>query len=124
MLPMTIVEGASTIEECGFFVKSTETSGVSHTSRIPFNSPKAASIKALFISSAFVSLESSQTRSTTETVGVGTRIAMPFSFPFSSGKTSPTADAAPVVVGIIDKAAERALLKSLCGASSSLWSEV
>jgi len=41
-------------------------------------------------------------KSTTETFGVGTRIAEPSSLPLSSGSTRPTALAAPVVVGIID----------------------
>ena len=36
-------------------------------------------------------------RSTTLTSCVGTRNAMPVSFPFSSGKTDPTALAAPVL---------------------------
>ena len=48
-----------------------------------------------------------KTRSTAETFGVGTRIAVPSSFPFSSGSTRPTAFAAPVEVGIIDRAAAR-----------------
>src|ERR1700722_2986401 len=47
-------------------------------------------------------------KSTTETLGVGTRIAEPSSLPFSSGSTRPTALAAPVVVGIIDREAARA----------------
>jgi hypothetical protein len=47
-------------------------------------------------------------RSTTETFGVGTRIEEPSSLPLSSGSTSPTARAAPVVVGIMDIAAARA----------------
>ena len=46
------------------------------------------------------------------TLDVGTRIAVPSSFPKSSGITNPTAFAAPVDVGIIDVAAERALCKS------------
>ena len=49
---------------------------------------------------------------------------MPSSLPFSSGSTSPTALAAPVVVGIIDSAAARARRRSLCGRSSSCWSFV
>ena len=40
-------------------------------------------------------------RSTTETFGVGTRMAKPSSLPFSSGSTRPTALAAPVEVGIM-----------------------
>jgi hypothetical protein len=47
-------------------------------------------------------------RSTTDTLGVGTRIAKPSSLPLSSGSTRPTALAAPVEVGIIDSAAARA----------------
>jgi hypothetical protein len=50
----------------------------------------------------------SKVRSTTETFGVGTRIATPSSLPLSSGSTRPTALAAPVEVGIIDIAAARA----------------
>jgi hypothetical protein len=43
----------------------------------------------------------SNTRSTTDTFGVGTRIATPSSLPFSSGSTRPMALAAPVEVGIM-----------------------
>jgi hypothetical protein len=50
-----------------------------------------------------------------ETSGVGTRMAIPSIFPFSSGSTSAVAFAAPVVVGIIDSAAARARRRSLCG---------
>uniref|UniRef100_F7IM79 Uncharacterized protein n=1 Tax=Callithrix jacchus TaxID=9483 RepID=F7IM79_CALJA len=42
-----------------------------------------------------------QVRSTTDTLAVGTRKAMPVSFPFSSGMTLPTALAAPVEVGMM-----------------------
>ena len=41
-----------------------------------------------------------------------------------SGSTSPTARAAPVVVGMMLTAAERARRGSLCGASSTFWSFV
>jgi len=40
-------------------------------------------------------------RSTTDTSGVGTRKAIPVSFPFSSGITFPTALAAPVEAGMM-----------------------
>ncbi len=56
--------------------------------------------------------------------GTGTLHANPSSFPLSEGMTSATAFAAPVVVGTIDTAALLALRKSLCGASTSLWSAV
>ena len=54
-----------------------------------------------------------QTKSTRETVGVGTLTENPFNLPSNCGKTFATAFAAPVVVGIIDSAAALALLKSL-----------
>ena len=46
-------------------------------------------------------------RSTSETLGVGTRTEIPSSLPFNSGSTRPIALAAPVEVGIIDIAAAR-----------------
>ena len=63
-------------------------------------------------------------RSTSETFGVGTRIAMPSSLPAIAGSTSLSAFAAPVVVGIIDSAAARARRRSLCGRSRICWSFV
>ena len=63
---------------------------------------------AALISSTEVARLARNTRSTTETFGVGTRIEVPSSLPFSSGSTRPTALAAPVEVGIIDSAAARA----------------
>ena len=47
-----------------------------------------------------------------ETLGVGILIAVPSNFPLSSGKTKPTAFAAPVEVGIIELEAVLALLRS------------
>src|SRR5207302_11328241 len=64
------------------------------------------------------------TRSTTETFGVGTRIAKLSSLPFSSGMARYTAFAAPVDVGIIDSAAARARRRSLWGKSRMTWSLV
>jgi len=52
-------------------------------------------------------------KSTNETLGVGTRIDVPSSLPFISGITKPMALAAPVDVGIMLTAAERARRKSL-----------
>src|SRR5438552_619223 len=46
---------------------------------------------------------------------VGTRTAKPSSLPLSSGSTSPTAAAAPVLVGICDMVAERARRRSALG---------
>ena len=61
----------------------------------PSAAPAAASRRAALTSSPVVFLSTMTFRSTTETFGVGTRMAKPSSFPFSSGSTSPTADAAP-----------------------------
>ena len=86
--------------------------------------PSEAFFIAALISSAVALFDSSTVRSTTETFGVGTRIAIPSSLPFSSGMTSETALAAPVVVGIIDTPAARARRRSLCGRSRIFWSFV
>src|SRR3989442_1274746 len=66
---------------------------------MPFSFPSAAALKAALISSTVVFLESSAVRSTSETFGVGTRIEVPFSLPFSSGITSPN-------VSLVDLTAE------------------
>ncbi len=63
-------------------------------------------------------------RSTTETFGVGTRIAKPSSLPSISGMTSLSAFAAPVDDGIMLSAAARARRRSLCGVSRITWSLV
>ena len=54
----------------------------------------------------------------------GARTEIPFSLPFSFGRTRPTAFAAPVVVGIRLIAAARARRRSLCGMSWRRWSAV
>ena len=100
------------------------TSGESSTCSTPFIGPAAAARSAWLTSSAVTDFSKSDTRSTTETFGVGTRMAMPSRRPFRAGSTSPTADAAPVVVGMIDMAAARARRRSLCGRSSRFWSFV
>ena len=86
--------------------------------------PSAASRKAALTSSANVFFSTWMTRSTTETLGVGTRSAMPLSLPLSLGSTSATALAAPVVVGTMLSAAARARRRSRCDASSRRWSPV
>ncbi len=116
---MTSVQSASTMEERGFELKSMETRGISQYPNMPFRFSFDASSRALLISSFTRPwLSVITTKSTMETFGVGTRTDSPLSFPFSSGRTRATALAAPVVVGIMDKPAALALLKSLCGKSS------
>src|SRR3972149_6651572 len=64
---------------------------------IPFSGPFHALFTASLTCSAVACLESSTVRSTTDTLDVGTRIAIPSSLPLSSGITSATAFAAPGV---------------------------
>src|SRR5690625_1502071 len=104
----TIVERPSTIEEYVEPTISLETIGSSVYSKIPFKSPSAALRKASFTSSAVTFFSNSTTKSVMEPSGIGTRIAIPFNLPSNSGKTFPTAFAAPVEVGIIFSAAARA----------------
>ena len=59
------------------------------------------------------------TKSTTETVGVGTRNAMPVNLPLSSGITRATALAAPVSAGTMFSAADRASRGSFATTSRS-----
>ncbi|MBT9169339.1 MAG: hypothetical protein DDT19_02698 [Syntrophomonadaceae bacterium] len=78
-----------------------------------FNSFSAAVFNALFTSSFVVLVSTSLTKSITDTVGIGTLIANPSNLPFNSGITNATAFAAPVVVGIIERAAALARRRSL-----------
>ena len=55
---------------------------------------------------------------------MGTLTAVPSNLPANSGKTNPTALAAPVEVGIIEEDAALALLKSECKVSNTGWSPV
>ncbi len=91
---------------------------------MPRSLPAAASRNASFTASTVAGFSSSATRSTTDTLAVGTRIASPSSLPLSFGSTRPTAVAAPVVVGIMLSAAARARRRSLWGKSCTGWSFV
>src|SRR5947199_1817521 len=121
---ISAVEGRSTMDEWGLPLKSHDTSCSSHASRMPRSLPAALSRNALFTASAVADFSSSATRSTTDTLIVGTRIAIPSSLPLSFGSTRPTAVAAPVVVGIMLTAAARARRRSLWGKSCTGWSFV
>src|SRR6266853_79829 len=95
----TIVDSASMIEDRLSPRKSVETSGSSLTPRIPFSGPSAAVRNAALSSSTDVGRATSAVKSTTLTVGVGTRRLKPSNLPFRSGITRASAFAAPVVVG-------------------------
>src|SRR6185369_2727580 len=68
-----------------------------------------------------VSLTVRTVRSTTETVGVGTRKDMPVSLPLTSGMARPTARAAPVVEGMMLIAAARPPFQSFFDGPSTVF---
>src|SRR5215469_11596019 len=96
---ITLVWSSAKLDEAGLWLKSTDTSLSRTTSRIPLSGPEAAAIMAWFTSSTFVARLETNFRSTSDTLGVGTRTEMPSNLPFNSGSTRPTALAAPVDVG-------------------------
>ena len=125
VVPFTIVREESNSEERGSPTMSRETIGSSVYPSMPTSGPDSeAARKAALTSSTVVSRPTWTVRSTTEPSGVGTRSAMPSSFPFRAGMTSPIARAAPVEVGMIDSAAARARRRSLWGRSRMRWSFV
>ncbi len=79
---------------------------------------------AALMLSTVMGFSETKVRSTTETLGVGTRMAKPSSLPDISGMTSLRALAAPVELGIMERAAARARRRSLCGVSRMTWSLV
>ena len=92
--------------------------------QLPFIGPEAAARNASFTSSTRVSRASVAVRSTTLTVGVGTRRQKPSILPLRSGMTRPSDLAAPVVVGMMFWPALRARRGSLCATSRMRWSFV
>ena len=105
---MTWVWGRAAVDEAAMWLRSMETTGSLVTARMPFSAPSEAALIASFSSATEVSRPGTNDRSTTETFGVGTRIDEPSSLPARAGITSPSALAAPVEVGIMDRAAARA----------------
>ena len=122
--PSDIVDSASMIEERLSPLKSIDTSGSSETPRMPLSGPAAAVRKASLSSSTVAGRSSSAVKSTTLTVGVGTRRLKPSNLPLRSGMTSASAFAAPVVVGMMFWPAARARRGSLCATSRMRWSFV
>src|ERR1044072_3535173 len=70
---------------------------------MPSSGPSAAAFTAALTCSTVTGSGVVKTRSTTEPVATGARIANPFSLPFSSGSTRPTASAAPVRGVVVDR---------------------
>src|SRR5258706_12570967 len=88
---------------------------------MPFRYVSDAFFIAPLISSSDVSLVVLDVRSTTETVGVGTRHAMAVSLPLISGMTRATAFAAPVVDGMMFSAALRPPFQSFFEGPSTVF---
>ena len=86
---------------------SEDTIGSSLYSRIPLSAPSEAAFIAALMSSLVTFFDSTAVRSVIDPAGTGTRRLMPVSLPFTWGKTSPTAFAAPVEVGMMFRAAAR-----------------
>ena len=105
-------------------LKSIETSGSSDTPRMPLSGPAAAVRKASLSASTDVGRLTVAVKSTTLTVGVGTRRLKPSNLPFRSGMTRASALAAPVVVGMMFWPALRARRGSLWATSRMRWSFV
>ena len=81
-------------------------------------------LNAAFTSSTVVGRATSAVKSTTETVGVGTRRLKPSNLPLRSGMTRARAFAAPVDVGMMFRPAARARRGSLWATSRIRWSFV
>ncbi|MCY1378937.1 hypothetical protein D9M69_666100 [compost metagenome] len=89
-------------------MKSLETNGRLLHSITPGGRSRAPASRAALIASRLAGRSAMNERSTSDTLGVGTRTARPSRRPASSGNTRPMALAAPVLVGIIERAAARA----------------
>src|SRR6185503_863444 len=100
--PSTLVWSIAKVAEWGSWLRSEETSGSLVQVRIgPRRCDLAAANTASLISSTEVARLAVNLKSTSETLGVGTRIEEPSSLPFSSGRTRPIDLAAPVEVGML-----------------------
>src|SRR6201996_9255538 len=89
---------------------------------MPFIDPSEASFIAFLISSYEAGVLRRTVKSTTDTSATGTRNDIPVSLPFNSGRTKPTALAAPVDEGIMFWYAPRPPLQSLAdGPSTVFW---
>merc|ERR550537_1840120 len=103
----------SKIEENLQPMKSVLTTSSSVQLKTPFMDPSDSALMAATISSMVASFSSLQVRSTTDTSGVGTRKAIPVSFPLRDGITLPSALAAPVADGMMFCDAQRPPRQSL-----------
>ena len=84
-------------------LKSMLTKGLSLVARIPFKCDLEALMISALTSSRLNSFLAQKVKSNIDTLLTGTLVAIPVSFPFSSGIIQPIALAAPVLVGINDR---------------------
>ena len=98
-----------------------ETRGSSEKPILSLSAPWLAALSAALTASASQGFSTSQVRSTSEQSKVGTRTDMPLIRPSSSGMTTPTALAAPVLDGTMETAAARPRRQSLCEPSRMRW---
>ena len=107
--PTTIVDKASIVEEAG---SPLIVAGYKCIFCVVQNAFKRAFgsffQSCVYFFNSYVNFKLRTTRSVTDTLGVGTRIAIPFNLPLSSGRTRPIAFAAPVLEGMMFSAAARA----------------
>src|SRR5882757_3643375 len=108
--------------ERGSWMKSLDTTSSEVTPRMFFRYDSLARSMAALISLMLVAFSVLKVRSTTDTVGTGIRKDMPVSLPLTSGRTRPTALAAPVEDGMTLIAAERPPRQSFFdGPSTVFW---
>src|SRR3569832_521698 len=88
---------------------------------MPFSAPCDCAFISAQISAYVAGFSSSHVWSTTDTSDVGTRNAMPVSFLFSSGITTPTAFAAPVEDGMMFSRMPRPPRQSLLDGPSTVF---
>src|SRR6476646_5113524 len=88
---------------------------------MPFSAPSDCAFISAQISAYVAGFSSSQVRSTTETSDVGTRNDMPVNFLLSSGITTPTALAAPVLEGMMFSRMPRPPRQSLFDGPSTVF---
>src|SRR5436305_3524082 len=103
-----MVSSAEKMHDDGLPTMSADTSGSSEYSSTPrYDLSLLAASNAALTSSMVTSRARLADRSVIDPVGVGTRSEVPLSFPASSGSTRPIAFAAPVLLGMMERAAAR-----------------
>jgi len=111
----------STMELLLSVTKSWDTTILSLTPRMLFKSDFERFLSSAMMSAYFAPFWSLTVRSTTDTLVVGTRKAMPVILPLRLGITLPMILAAPVLVGIMLFSEQRPTLQSLLETESTVF---